>query len=380
MGYPYVNLVGISIDYKILSLLPKEIAEKFKIVPFHQKEGKVSIAAVYPEDKEMLQTVIELTRAQDLDAGFAVTSASSIDYAIKGYDFAPPTKEQEPEKLEITTKAQEKFEKEIDTLASLREKIQQVSTTKLLEVLMSGGIKNRVSDIHLEPREKGFRVRYRIDGVLHAIVDLPIESYKKLLQRVKFLAKLKMDLTTIPQDGKFSMTSEGKRVDIRVSTLPTVYGETIVMRLLEQESIFYTLKELGFNKIVEKQVADAISKPHGLILNTGPTGSGKTTTLYAILDHLNKPGLKIITLEDPVEYQIPGVSQSQVDPSRKYTYASGLRSIIRQDPDVIMVGEIRDSETAETAIQAGLTGHLVLSTLHTNSASATMTRLLDMGI
>jgi type IV pilus assembly protein PilB len=249
---------------------------------------------------------------------------------------------------------------------------------RIVENLLDFAIQSRASDIHIEPQVNRIRVRYRIDGILTEKLILPKNVHDAVVSRIKIMSNLKIDEKRLPQDGRFNFKSQGKEIDLRVSTLPTVNGEKVVMRLLEKNTAVPSLQELGLNGLALQRVMNAIKVPHGIILVTGPTGSGKTTTLYSVLHLINSIGVNIMTLEDPVEYQIPGVSQVQVNPKAGLTFASGLRSFLRQDPDIIMVGEIRDNETADLALQASLTGHLVFSTLHTNSAAGALPRLLDM--
>lgn len=253
-------------------------------------------------------------------------------------------------------------------------------TSQLLDLILQGAVSLNASDIHLEPEEKDFRIRYRIDGVLQEIVRLPSEVSKGLISRVKFLAKMDLNVKSEPQDGRFTQEVLGRHFDFRCATLPLIYGEGVVLRLLEQEARFYTLSELGFRDEMVTEIKKAFQKPYGMVLVVGPTGSGKTTTLYAILNELNKPGVKIITLEDPIEYKIEGIAQSQVDEEAGHTFAEALKGALRSDPDIIMVGEIRDLETAEVALQAALSGHLVLSTFHANDAPSSLVRLTEMGI
>lgn len=375
---PYVNLTGFAIAPETLNIIPEEIAKKHKVIPYLKVNSQLKIASTDPQNKEMLSEIQDIIAPQNLEPLYAYCSQKSVDYALKSYQFSKKPVET-GEDIEVSGKKTE-FKKEIKGFMALKNEINKVPTTKLFDVLISGAVKNSASDIHIEPRKQNMRIRYRIDGILQDIVDLPRNAYDALVSRIKFLSKMKLDLRNLPQDGRFTITSEGKNIDLRVSTLPTVYGEGVVMRLLQQEKGFMTLEELGFNKQAHEMVETAISRPTGMILNTGPTGSGKTTTLYAILDKLNKPGVKIITLEDPVEYRVKGITQSQVDAYAKYSFARGLRSILRQDPDVVMVGEIRDLETARIALNAAMTGHLVLSTLHTNNATSAPSRLLEIGV
>ncbi|MFH1749773.1 MAG: GspE/PulE family protein [bacterium] len=379
LGYPYLNLVGKHIPPKPLSIIPKVIAQKHKITPYTIQGNKLWIAAVNPEDHEMTAQILQLLKPHNLDMAIAIISETSLRYALKSYDFVVVSKPMS-DTAEISKGTEETIKQEIKSVANLKARLCQSSTSQVLDVLISGAIQVKASDIHIEPKENTARIRFRIDGFLHTISELPQETYKLLRSRIKFLAKLKLDLSKLPQDGQFEVTQLQKKIDVRVSSLPSVYGENLVLRLLTQENRFYSLDDLGFNDVVQQAVKEAISKPHGMILNTGPTGSGKTTTLYAILEQLNKPGVKIITLEDPVEYRLQGISQSQIDPENGYDYVAGIRSVVRQDPDIIMIGEIRDRETAKTGIQAAQTGHLVLSTLHTNNAVATIVRLTEMGV
>jgi len=258
--------------------------------------------------------------------------------------------------------------------------LQQVSTTQLLDKILESAVAANASDIHIEPQEDGFRIRFRIDGVLQEVVKLPLENYHNLLSRIKLLARINLNVSDRPQDGRFTLTILNRHFDFRVATLPLVHGESLVLRLLEQKARFFTLSELGFHSKIEQAIEEAIRRPTGMILTTGPTGSGKTTTLYALLNELNRPDVKIITLEDPIEYKLPGLVQSQVSHKEGFGFAEALKGALRSDPDIIMVGEIRDLETAEIALQAALTGHLVLSTFHANNAPATLLRLVEIGV
>ena len=264
--------------------------------------------------------------------------------------------------------------------SDLKQKIQTYPLTQLVDLIFAGAVSVAASDIHLEPEENNARLRFRVDGVLQDIAVLPKQNYLNLRDRIKFLAKLKTNITDTPQDGRFEQMINGQKVDFRVSSIPTNFGEAIEMRLLIQTASTLKLEQLGFSPEDLKKIQTAVIKPNGMILNTGPTGSGKTTTLYSILSVLNQPGRKIVTLEDPIEYELPGINQSQIEPESNYDFVAGLRSVLWQDPDVIMIGEIRDIETAKTALSAAVTGHLVLTTLHTNDATSALPRLLDMGI
>ena len=288
--------------------------------------------------------------------------------------------ERQQKKALNVSQRQEDLIDQVKTIADITEAAKKVTTTELLDLILFAAAKMDASDIHIEPGADDFLARYRIDGVLQDVLRMNTQTYNFLLSRIKFLAKLKMDVTAEPQDGRFSIKRGSNGIDLRVSTLPSAYGESLVLRLLGQEMSIQKLADLGFRPDAVKIIESAISKPHGMILNTGPTGSGKSTTLYAMIMELKKPGIKIISLEDPIEYRISGVEQSQVDPEANYTFADGLRAALRQDPDILMVGEIRDKETAEIGVQAALTGHLLLSTLHSNTAAAALPRLLEIGV
>jgi type II secretory ATPase GspE/PulE/Tfp pilus assembly ATPase PilB-like protein len=252
--------------------------------------------------------------------------------------------------------------------------------TDMVTLIIAAAIKTRASDIHIESEQNSVKIRFRIDGILHDVATLDKKIWPKVIARIKLLAKLKINITERPQDGRFTIFLADEKIDVRVSALPTTYGESVVMRLLMSSAVKLTFEKLGLRGKAYDDLQREIKKPNGMIVTTGPTGSGKTTTMYAILTKLNTPGIKIVTIEDPIEYRLEGISQSQVDVAKKYTFANGLRSILRQDPDIVMVGEIRDLETADIAINAALTGHVVFSTLHTNDASGTVPRFLSMGV
>src|SRR3989338_5488984 len=269
---------------------------------------------------------------------------------------------------------------QIKDISDIKNKLQTVSATKLLEILVAGALKTKCSDIHLEPEADKTRVRYRLDGVLHDISFFEKSSYNKVLNRIKILSKMKINIHDSPQDGRFTIKQKSVDIEVRVSIIPSEFGETIVMRMLDPRNIKGKLETLGIRKDLLEIIHQQLKKKTGAIMVSGPTGAGKTTTLYAFVNHLNEPGTKIITIEDPIEYHLKNISQTQVDPKKGYGFANGLRSIVRQDPDIILVGEIRDVETAEIALHAGLTGHLVLSTIHTNDAAGVIPRLIDLGI
>jgi len=377
----YVDLRGYPISSDALRIIAKEDAIKYGVISYLRVGNKVKIATPDPESekfKNFLESLRNITKYNFL---ISITSPSNIENTLDLYNLVKEESEikRTDTKIEITAEELERFNQSINSLRDLKEELEKVPTSFLLELIITGALKTEASDIHIEAEETEAIVRYRIDGVLHPIISLSPDALKAITSRIKFLAKLKLDINKLPQDGKFFVNSSGRRIDIRVSTLPEMFGESIVMRLLDKELGFVKLEELGLNQEQFNRIREAYQKPHGLIFVTGPTGSGKTTTLYAVLEKLNKPGVKIITLEDPVEYTL-GVIQSQVNAETNYTFSSGLRSILRQDPDILLVGEVRDLETAEMAIQASLTGHLVLTTLHTNDVSSSIHRLIDMGV
>lgn len=380
LNLEYVNLKGYPISPDVLNIIPKDEAVKYRAISYLRAGSKVKLATPDPESQKFKIFLNTIKAATKFEFIITITSPFNIAYALKLYELTKPEVHKEEDTVDIKKEDIEKFEQELKSLREIKENIKKVSTTHLLDFILTGAVKAEATDIHLEAAEKEAIVRYRIDGVLHPVISLDPQSAKSIVSRIKFLGKLKLDTSKVPQDGKFHITSLGRRIDIRVSTLPEVYGESIVLRLFDKEASLLALEDLGLNKKQIEEIKNAYQKPHGLIFVSGPTGSGKTTTLYGILDKLNKSGVKIITLEDPIEYDLPGVIQSQVNPDANYTFPVGMRSILRQDPDILLVGEIRDLETAEMAIQASLTGHLVLTTLHTNDAPSAIHRLIDIGV
>ena len=374
----YVSLVNYPVAPEVLAIIPVDAAEKFQVVSYLRDGETVHIATNNPQNPELQPFLTEISAAAKIKIQLAYCSESSLRYSLSLYKTLLPEAVQN-EKVEIGEDEQANFAAEIKNMESLKEKIGEVSTSDLLNLIFAGAMKQGASDVHIEPEESDFRLRFRVDGVLQDVAKLPRETYKQLISRIKYLSKLKLDVTH-PQDGRFEITVSGEEVDIRVSSLPASYGESIVMRLLPKNKKFFDLNQLGFNVNAVKVIKEAISKPQGLILNTGPTGSGKTTTLYAILQLLNQPGRKIITLENPVEYHIAGIEQVQIDLENKTGFFDALKSSLRQDPDILMIGEIRDPETANIALQAAMTGHLVLSTLHSNNAPSSLARLMEMEI
>jgi len=376
LNLPYINLVGYPFTPNVLGIIPEEQAMQYRLVAYLKVENLVKIATDSPTSEQGF--IIEaLKKDTQLDFSLTYCSKSSLIFGLSRYDALLPRSQET--KVEVTKESEDAFEREISTIKALRDKIATVSTTEILDVVFAGAMRLDASDIHVEPAEKTMAIRYRIDGVLQPVADLPMEAFHDLMSRIKYLAQLKLDVKH-PQNGRFSVKVIGEDVDVRVATMPTSYGEAIELRLLPKNKQFLNLENLGFSAEGLAAIQEAISKPQGMILNTGPTGSGKTTTLYAILQKLNTPGTKIITLEDPIEYRISGIEQVQIDTSDQTSFLEALKASLRQDPNTLMIGEIRDKETANIALQAAMTGHLVLSTLHTNNAPSSFARLADMGV
>lgn len=372
LNVPYVRPSEIGASPEALTLIPESVAKRYKIFPFSvdKVNRTLGVAMANPMDLTAIEFIEKKSGMRIVPY---IGSQSEIDFAIRDrYSQNLST-----EVVAALKDVSEPRKKVVD-VSQLGQVIREAPVAKIVETVLSFAMKSRASDVHIEPQSNRTRVRYRIDGILHEKLVLPHEVHGSVVSRIKILADLKIDEKRIPQDGRFTFTAGSEEVDLRISTLPTVYGEKIVMRLLKKSVKVPTLQELGMRGRALKNVGEAIVKPHGIILITGPTGSGKTTTLYSVLSKISTPAVNVVTLEDPVEYEIEGVNQVQVNPQAGLTFASGLRSFLRQDPNIIMVGEVRDSETAELAIQASLTGHLVYSTLHTNSASGALPRLIDM--
>ncbi len=374
IGAPFVAVGSLPFSPEALSFIPKAVAERFNAIAFaYDKEKNVlSVAMSDPLDLETINFIRQKTNATV--ASFQAVPME-IKNAIQGqYSFGlvGEVKAAIRETEQIT--GVKTFDKD-----SLSEVIKEAPIAKIVSTILEYAIKSKASDVHLEPQEDRVRVRYRIDGILYERLSLPLVVKEAVISRIKILSDMKIDEHRIPQDGRFNFKFGDEEVDLRVSVLPISYGEKIVMRLLQKSGGVPSMAELGIRGTALRNLDISISRPHGIIIVCGPTGSGKTTTLYAVLSKLNTSQVNIVTLEDPVEYQIPGANQVQINPEVGLTFATGLRSFLRQDPNIILVGEIRDKETTDLAIQASLTGHLVFSTLHTSSAAGTLPRLLDMG-
>jgi len=379
-GTSYIDLNGFPISQEALALIPESQAREFNVVCFYFDGKHLRLAALEPKSPMVRAKLRELEKKFFIPNGeIYMVSPHSMEHALWLYKSLPKIKPVAPG-VEITEEELEKFKKEIDDFRSLNDKINEVNMSDVIVLLIATALKIGSSDIHVEAEEQGVVIRLRVDGVLQEAAVINREKWRRIISRLKILSKVKINVDDKPQDGRFDITTSEDKIAVRSSFLPTAFGESVVMRLLKSSSVGLPFEELGLVKQEYEKLAQEVDKPNGLVLVTGPTGSGKTTTLYAMLKRLNKPGTKIITLEDPVEYELEGVNQSQVDEAKGYTFSSGLRSILRQDPDIVMVGETRDLETAEIAVRAALTGHLVLSTLHTNDASGVIPRLLDLGI
>lgn len=366
LGIPHISLHRYPVDTTLMSIVPKEFARRNILIPLKKNGDQLLVAMADPMD---YFAVDDLRMSTGFQIEQVIASKEEILQAInKHYSMGESMKDI----------LKEDFEGDITGTGATGE--DDAPAIRLVNQILLTGMQQKASDIHIDPQEKKILVRYRVDGVLSTEKALPKSLQNVLIARVKIMANLNITETRLPQDGRIKVTLDFTPVDLRISTLPTVYGEKIVIRILDLGSALNSLADLGFNKINYEHFLNLIQKPSGIILITGPTGSGKSSTLYAALNHLNSDEVNIITIEDPVEYQIEGINQVQVNSNVGLTFATGLRSILRQDPNIVMVGEIRDTETAEIAIRASLTGHLVLSTLHTNSAIATIPRLIDMGI
>ncbi len=382
LGYPYINLVGFPINGETLNSIPKEVAKKEKVICFYKSDKGAKIASPNPQNPEIKKVLKKLTEETYTGKGeIYLISQHSFETAFKLYEKFPPPREFIGG-IKITGEELKELQKEIKNFGILNAMLnKEKNMTRIIKIILAGALKANASDIHIEAEEKKITLRYRIDGILHIVARIPKKIWHRLDSRIKSIAGLKINITDKPQDGRITVfLKKGDKLEIRVSTLPTAYGESIVMRLLKSTATSLKFKDLGLRGKALKDLKREVERPIGMIVTTGPTGSGKTTTLYAILNKLNDPETKIITLEDPIEYKLKGISQSQIDHSKGYSFADGLRSLMRQDPDIIMVGELRDLETAEVAVQAALTGHKVISTLHTNDASGAIPRFLSMGV
>jgi type IV pilus assembly protein PilB len=373
---PYTDLRKIQVPAQVLGLMPQESMNFYNLAPFELDGQVLKVAVSDPTNLSALEALEFLGQKQNVQVQLYLASESSLDVVMGRKKNLKKVAEQALKDIQV----KEDTAKKPAAADEIKQVIEEAPIIKIVDVILTNAIEGNASDIHIEPSEKDVRVRYRVDGILHTSLMLPKNVHAAIISRIKILSNLKIDESRIPQDGRFHMEAGKKSVDLRVSILPLIYGEKIVMRILDKTAKAPTLEDLGIRGRALKWIEENIKKTHGIFLITGPTGSGKSTTLYSILTILNTTSVNIITLEDPVEYFIEGVNQSQINPDVGLTFATGLRSILRQDPNIVMVGEIRDKETAEISVHAALTGHLLFSTLHTNNSIGAMPRMIDMGI
>jgi type IV pilus assembly protein PilB len=377
-GMEVVALDEMEIPEDVIARVDANIAEAYRVVPVSHTDNSITVALYDPMNISILD---DLRFMLDCEVKAAVAPKESVDRAIQKY-YAGRARDSLESVVQEAQEGGEPLEEKggIPDLEKLEKEAHSKPVVKLLNLILLGAIKDRASDIHIEPFEKDFKVRYRVDGVLYEMMPPPAHLAPAITSRVKVMASLNIAETRVPQDGKIALNIAGRPIDLRVSTLPTSFGESVVLRVLDRSNVSLILDQLGLRPLEIEMLKKLLSLPHGIIIVTGPTGSGKTTTLYSALNHLNKPEVKIITAEDPVEYDLEGIIQTQVNEEIGVTFASLLRSFLRQNPDKILVGEIRDLETGEIAIQASLTGHVVLTTLHTNDAPNAITRMVDLGM
>ncbi|OGI66739.1 hypothetical protein A2823_00535 [Candidatus Nomurabacteria bacterium RIFCSPHIGHO2_01_FULL_41_91] len=380
LGIPFISLTSQKIDFSVLSLIPEPIARNYNIVAYKKSENGLEVAMLDVDDLPVIDFIKKRSGLKILPR---LTDISSIRSVLVQYRQSLTAEFQNIIQKESTAlgASSEEGEKSGEKSESeLKEMAEDLPVVKIVDSLIFHAILQNASDIHIEPGEKDLTVRYRIDGILHDAMVLDKKAGAGITARIKVLSNLKLDEKRLPQDGRFKIEQNGEKISFRVSTLPTFFGEKTVMRILKENTHGFSLETLGFHGEGLERIHNSLKQKTGMVLATGPTGSGKTTTLYTMLDILNRPEVNISTVEDPIEYQMPRVNQTQVKPEIGLSFASGLRSLLRQDPDIVMVGEIRDGETAGLAVNASLTGHLVLSTIHTNSAAGAVPRLIDMGV
>lgn len=385
-GFKYFNLAQVPVETDALKLIPEEEARKVGIAAFQILDRQLGVALTNPDDPAIKPILDRLTK-EGYHINQFLISARSLERALEHYRDLAKTSTTKTGSFDISSEEISRVLESVKSVADIQKHIQEIlndekgfRVSRIVEVVLAGALSVGASDVHTEPEQETVRLRFRIDGVLIDTATLTYKTYAHLLSRIKLISGLKLNVKTEAQDGRFSVNSGSAEIEVRTSIIPGAYGESIVLRILNPESISVSMEELGFEPHLLEVVAKELERPNGMILTTGPTGSGKTTTLYAFLKKVHKPGIKIITIEDPVEYHLEGIVQTQTESDRGYTFSSGLRAILRQDPDIIMVGEIRDNETAEIAVSAASTGHLVFSTLHTNNAAGTFPRLLNLGV
>ncbi|MBI3046195.1 MAG: type II/IV secretion system protein [Candidatus Harrisonbacteria bacterium] len=384
-GVPYLNLLTQPIETDALELLSEEKARKAQVAAIEKKGDRAVLVAFDPKAPKA-KAIIEELQKKGLKLKIFTVSLASLNRAWTFYKYVIKKTGPITGRIDVDKERVEGLIKKLVQLGIIKEEIENFDfkkfpTAQILEIILAGALANRASDIHFEPARTAVKIRYRIDGDLHDVLEtLKPVIYSHLASRIKLLSNLKLNVRDEAQDGRFTIGLGKKEIEIRVAVAPSEFGEVIVMRILDPDAINLSLADLGLRQDDLKIIEAELKRPNGMILNTGPTGSGKTTTLYAFLKHKSSPDIKIITIEDPIEYHVEGIEQTQVDPEANYTFANGLKSLMRQDPDVILIGEVRDKETAEIAIQAALTGHLVFSTVHANQAAGAIPRLIDLGV
>jgi len=380
---PIISLSNQNIPLSVLKYISEDAVTHYKIAPLFLKEGVLEVGVVDPDNMEARDALIFITGKLNLPFKIFLISENDFNKVLESYKglSGEVTKALSELETDLSSDLKEiEFSKSGDSSKTETKIIEDAPVTKIVATILRYAAEGNASDVHIEHMANKVRVRFRVDGILHTSLILPIEVHQAVVARIKILSNMKLDEKRKPQDGRFSAKIDSRKIDFRVSTFPAYYGEKVVMRILDQTKGIQTLEETGLSKENLKMIREAITRPYGMILISGPTGSGKTTTLYSMLSEINRDEKNVLSLEDPIEYNIDGMSQSQVFPEIGYSFASGLRTTLRQDPDVIMVGEIRDKETAQLAVQAALTGHLVLSTIHTNTATGVVPRLIDMGV
>ncbi len=385
-GVQYIDLSTVPVNTDSLRIIPEKVSREINVAIFEKSSKKLKLAVVSPQAPKTIE-IIKKLKEDDYEVTVFMVSIKSIEKLWKRYKEISFSSRTKAGIIDISDQNITKIEERVKNLKDAQEVIQEILESKeaylisrLLEGIFASSFSLKASDIHIEPEENEVNIRFRLDGILVRVISFETRIYRSLLSRIKLISGLKLSITKKPQDGRLSIKLENKEIGIRVSALPDAYGESVVMRILNPDAISVSIEQLGIEPNLFKILTKEINRPNGMLLNTGPTGSGKTTTLYSFLKKIHTPEIKIITIENPIEYHLPGIVQTQVDPSKGYTFLKGLRSSLRQDPDVIMVGEIRDSETAKIAVNSALTGHLVFSTLHTNNAAGTFYRLVDLGI
>lgn len=380
-GIPYRKLPAEVADKQVLSYIPEESARHYEFVPIESKDGALSVGILDPDNIEALDALQFISSRVGVPYKLFLISRNDFENVLKEYANLTGEVDEALSEIESDTAIPLDEEKGREVAESVDTNIKaDAPVTKIVATILRYAVEGGASDIHIEPTPEKTRVRFRMDGELHTSLELPAKVHAAVVARIKILSQMRLDEKRKPQDGRFSATVEGRRIDFRVSTFPTQGGEKVVMRILDSAKSVATLETIGLSAADLVKIREIIKQPYGIVLIAGPTGSGKSTTLFSMLSELDRETANVVSIEDPVEYEIKGVAQSQVRPEIGYTFASGLRSILRQDPDIIMVGEIRDKETAQLAIQAALTGHLVFSTIHTNTAAGVIPRLVDMGV